>query len=401
MDEREAHGSILQDIHMGLFVPLVLHTIVIHTAMVVARVTTTYKIVELGLPLIWLGIITAGYSLLPVFMAVPLGRYIDRGYDSLATRAGSVLLLVAALGFWLVPASAASLFVATVLLGVAQLAAMAGHQMISIRAGKTIRGRDAIFGYHMVAIASGQAIGPLIIGFLSGDASVPPTQPLFAITVVLCGVGVLLSILLRPAQDATGRARAPSSMTITKLLGTRGLFAYLMASVITITGLDLIVVYMPLLGHERNIDASTIGLLLAVRAGSSMLARLVYVPLVEALGRMPLTYLTMLGPAVAFLVIALPMPLWLLYPALAICGVGLGVSATLTLSGVVDLAPVNARAMAMSLRLTGNRLGQMVIPFGASLVATATGSAGVFFIMAFTLVGSAGGVWWSKQRAED
>jgi predicted MFS family arabinose efflux permease len=334
-------------------------------------------------------------------MAVPLGRYIDRGYDSLATRAGSALLLVAALGFWIVPASAASLFIATVLLGVAQLSAMAGHQMISIRAGKTVRGRDAIFGYHMVAIASGQAIGPLIIGFLSGDASVPPTQTLFAITVVLCGVGVLLSILLRPAQDASGRAHASSSMTITELLGTRGLLAYLMASVITITGLDLIVVYMPLLGHERNIDASTIGLLLAVRAGSSMLARLVYVPLVEALGRMPLTYLTMLGPAVAFLVIALPMPLWLLYPALAICGIGLGVSATLTLSGVVDLAPVNARAMAMSLRLTGNRLGQMLIPVGASLVATATGSAGVFFIMAFTLVGSAGGVWWSKSRAQD
>ena len=80
--------------------------------------------------------------------------------------------------------------------------------------------------------------------------------------------------------------------------------------------------------------------------------------------------------------------------------IGLGVSATLTLSGVVDLAPPDARAMAMSLRLTGNRLGQMVIPFGASLVATATGSAGVFFILAATLVGSAGGVWWSK-RGED
>ena len=401
MSDREAHGSILQDIRMGLFVPLVLHTVVIHTAMVIARVATTYKIVELGLPVIWLGIVAAGYSLLPVFMAVPLGRFIDRGYDSLATRAGSALLLISALGFWLVPASAASLFAATVLLGIAQLAAMAGHQMISIRAGKTVRGRDAIFGYHMVAIASGQALGPLTIGFLAGDAAVPPTGLLFAITTVLCVLGVLLSVLLPPAADATGKARASSSMKITDLLGKRGLLAYLMASVITITGLDLIVVYMPLLGHERGIDAATIGLLLAVRAGSSMLARLLYVPLVDVLGRMALTYMTMLGPAAAFIVIALPMALWLLYPALAICGIGLGVSATLTLSGVVDLAPPDARAMAMSLRLTGNRLGQMVIPFGASLVATATGSAGVFFILAATLVGSAGGVWWSKQRGED
>ena len=45
MSEAEAHGSILQDIRMGLFVPLALHTVVIHTAMVIARVATTYKIV--------------------------------------------------------------------------------------------------------------------------------------------------------------------------------------------------------------------------------------------------------------------------------------------------------------------------------------------------------------------
>ena len=98
--------------------------------------------------------------------------------------------------------------------------------------------------------------------------------------------------------------------------------------------------------------------------------------------------------------IALPSPLWVLFPALAVCGIGLGISATLTLSGVVDLAPPTARATAMSLRLTGNRLGQMVIPFGPSLVATATGTAGVFVILAATLLGSAGGVWWSK-RGED
>ena len=397
----QARSSILQDIRMGLFVPLFLHTVLIHTAMVVGRVTTTYKVVELGLPVIWIGIITAGYSLLPVFFALPLGRFIDRGYDSLATRIGSALLLLSALAFWLVPAHAGSLFLATVVLGVSQLACMAGHQMISIRAGRTVRGRDAVFGYHMVAIATGQALGPLMIGLLAGEASVPPTGILFAIAVGLSAVGLGVSLFLPPVADAGAKDRPRSSATLTDLLGIRGLVAYLVASVITITGLDLIVVYMPLLGHERGIDAATIGLLLAVRAGSSMLARLVYVPMVEWLGRMPLTYLTMLGPAAAFVVIASPSPLWLMFAALAVCGVGLGISATLTLSGVVDLSPPDARATAMSLRLIGNRLGQMVIPFGASLIAAATGSAGIFLLIGATLAGSAGAVWWSRSRRDD
>jgi MFS family permease len=224
---------------------------------------------------------------------------------------------------------------------------------------------------------------------------------LFAIATALSALGIGISLLLPPARDGAAKGRASSSMKVTQLIGIRGLPAYLMASVVTITALDLIVVYMPLLGHERDIEASTIGLLLAVRAAFSIFARLAYVPLVDVLGRMPLTYVTMLSPAAAFVAVALPSPLWLLFPALAICGMGLGISATLTLSGVVDLAPPNARGTAMSLRLTGNRLGQMVIPFGASLVATATGTAGVFVILAATLFSSAGGVWWSKRGRED
>jgi hypothetical protein len=90
---------------------------------------------------------------------------------------------------------------------------------------------------------------------------------------------------------------------------------------------------------------------------------------------------------------ATPAPLWIVYPTMVVAGMGLGVAATLTLSGVVDLAPPGARATAMSLRLTGNRLGLIVIPMGASLVATFTGAAGVFVILAACLTGSAAGVW--------
>src|SRR3954447_7634616 len=269
-DAGPPRSSILREIHMGLFAPLFLHTVLIHVAIVIARVTTSYKIVELGMSLVWVGVITAGFALIPVFVAVPLGRFIDKGHDSLVVRVGSLLLVVSALGFWLIPPGAASLFLATVVLGVGQLACMAGHQMISIRTGRTTRGRDAVFGYHMVAIALGQGLGPLIIGWVAGDARVPPTAPLCGIGAAFTIVALVVTLALPPAPAGTAKGHGGSSAGIADLLRIRGLMAYVMASVITVTALDLIVVYMPLLGAERHIDVATVGYLMAVRAISSM-----------------------------------------------------------------------------------------------------------------------------------
>ncbi len=394
-----AHGSILREIDLPLFSALSLHTVFVYLVVVIARVTASYAMLDLGLSFVWVGVISSAFSLIPIFIAVPLGRLNDRGYDSLSCRVGSACLVLAALVFWLATPSAISLFLATAMLGVGQITCMGGHQMICIRAGKTTRGRDAVFGYQMVAIATGQGFGPLLIGWIAGDARLPPLNLLFGLTVLLSLLALASSLLLKPGAaraDKTAAAAAPVGLI--ELLKMRGLLAYVVASIMTITALDLIVIYLPLLGAERHMDVATVGLIMAVRAASSMTARLVYVPLVDLMGRGPLTYLAMLSPAAAFLVVASPAPLWALYPAMVVAGMGLGVSATLTLSGVVDLAPPTARATAMSLRLTGNRIGLIIIPMGASMIAAFTGAAGVFVILAACLTGSAAGVWKGRSR---
>jgi hypothetical protein len=49
----------------------------------------------------------------------------------------------------------------------------------------------------------------------------------------------------------------------------------------------------------------------------------------------------------------------------------------------------------MSLRNTGNRIGQMAVPFLASLIATATGVGGIFLIIALSLAVSGAAVHFS------
>ncbi len=392
------HGSILSEIDLPLFAALFLHTVFVYLVVVIARVTASYAMLDLGLSFVWVGVISSAFSLIPIFIAVPLGRLNDRGYDSLSSRVGSACLVVAALTFWLATPSAISLFIATAMLGVGQIICMGGHQMICIRAGKTIRGRDAVFGYQMVAIATGQGFGPLLMGWIAGDARLPPISLLFGLTTLISLLSLAASMLLKPGAAREDKASAATPVGLIELLKMRGLLAYVIASIMTITALDLIVIYLPLLGAERHMDVATVGIVMAVRAASSMTARLAYVPLVDLLGRGPLTYVAMLSPAAAFIVVASPAPLWALYPAMVVAGLGLGVSATLTLSGVVDLAPPTARATAMSLRLTGNRIGLIVIPMGASMIAAFTGAAGVFIILAVCLTGSAAGVWSGRRR---
>jgi MFS family permease len=180
----------------------------------------------------------------------------------------------------------------------------------------------------------------------------------------------------------------------------KGLPAIVFASVMTVTVFDLMVVYMPLLGAERHIEASQIGWLLMVRAIASMASRFAYVSLFRFFGRIPLTVGSMLLAAAGLVVLAFPAPLWLLYVASVAIGYGLGASSTLAFSGMVELAPANVRATALSLRLTGNRVGQVVLPFTASLLASVTGVGGVFAVVALALVGAGAAVQrsWPRDR---
>jgi hypothetical protein len=75
-----------------------------------------------------------------------------------------------------------------------------------------------------------------------------------------------------------------------------------------------------------------------------------------------------------------------------------GTPTTLSLTNVVDLASADAMGTVMSLRITGNRIGQVAVPFLASLIAAATGVGGIFVIIALGLAVSGAAVHVSRQE---
>ena len=383
-EEQQAPVSQTSDIDYRLLYPFVAHVVLLQAMILIVRITTSYRALELGLPVFWLGIIATGFAIIPVFSAVKLGRWIDRGYDAQAIRIGNVLILLACVGFWLWPLSALHLVGLSVLLGFGHMFCMAGHQMLMVRAGGPLS-RENVLGYYMIAAAIGQGAGPLTVGWIGGSASLPPTGILFAISLGIAAVGLVVALLIRPARITAGSGKDAALVPIRTLLHTPGMPAIFVASVVSVTALDLLVIYMPALGAERQIDATNIGLLLTVRSAASLVSRMFYSRLIFAVGRAPLTLVSMLVSAVAFGAVATPMPLPAMYATMVVLGFGMGIASTLTLSGVVFLAPPGAYGTALTLRMTGNRLGQVMFPALAGVVAAAVGVAGIFVIIGLSI----------------
>jgi predicted MFS family arabinose efflux permease len=376
-----------RDIDWSLLAPLMAHVIFTHIAVAVVRVSTSYRSVELDLPVVWLGAISAAFAILPIFVALKVGRFIDRGYDAHATWIGATMMLAASICLWLWPSSTWHLLGFTILLGTGHMFLMAAQQMLTLRSASP-RKRETAFGCFMVAISIGQGLGPFIVGWVGRGTTVPSTNQLFVIGVIAAVACLAFALALRPQSRASLRPDNGPLMPVTKLLRTPGLFPILIASVVTVTAGDLLIIYLPLLGAERHIDASHIGFLLLTKAAAALVARAAYARLIYAFGRMPLTLVSSLVAAGAFALLAVP-SLPVMYFAATAIGLGLGVASTLTLSGVAEYAPPAARGTAMSLRITGNRIGLVLMPFVAGVVAAGTGVLGIFMLNALTLAACA------------
>jgi MFS family permease len=245
-----------------------------------------------------------------------------------------------------------------------------------------------VLGYYMVAASIAQGLGPFVVGSLAGSAALAPAQQLFGIGAIAAGASVVIALMIRPRPQRARPHESGPVVPIRQLITLPGFPAIMVSSVVTITAVDLLVIYLPLLGAERQIDANNIGLLLTARSFAALVSRSFYVRLIHTMGRTALTLASMLGSAAAFLVLAIPPSLPIMYAVLIALGFAMGIASTLTISSVVHLAPPHAYGTALTLRMTGNRAGQIIFPALAGLLAAATGVAGILLAIGLGLAAS-------------
>jgi MFS family permease len=362
---------------------LLVHSALTQVITFVVRPTSAYRALELDVPAAWLGVLGASFAVVPLLLAVPSGQATDRFGERRVMLVGSVLIALAGAVFLVESAGAVGLVVGSVVLGTGHLFSVVGQQAaVANTAGP---GRfDTAFGHYTFAASLGQAIGPALITVIGGSGAIPSTAPIFLAATVLSGLLVACTLLLRiPVRERpTGRAAAGSMRSLLRL---PGLVRALVVSCVVLAAVDITLVYLPALGAERGLAAGFVGLLLTLRAVASMTSRLFLGRLVKLTGRRRLMIGCVALSAVAMVGVAAPLPPAGTAVMVVLLGLGLGVGQPLTMSWLAEVAPAGLRGRALALRLTGNRLGQVLIPSAVGLVAAGLGATGVLWATAGAL----------------
>ncbi|WP_116245581.1 MFS transporter [Nocardiopsis sp. FIRDI 009] len=373
---------------------LLVSVVFAHTALNVARPLISYRTIAVGGDAVAVGLVTAAYALLPLLMAVPLGRATDRarrtawivGLGAAVLAAGS-LLLAAATGL-------VALALASTVVGAGHLLCMiAGQGLVARFSPPEHMDRD--FGWYTAAASLGQLAGPLISGAVLADASGPQLLPATSTALwVACAMAVLgaLGILPLLSLRSPEHAEQGSAPTVgaREILRGRRMTAALLASLSLLSAVDILTAYLPLIAESRGVSPAYVGVLLSLRAAASLVSRLCLPWLLArwSRGRLIVASTAVAGVSLALVAVPGGGPV-LLGAVLTIGGFLLGLGQPLTMAEVATTAPPGARGSALALRIWGNRLGQVAIPAAAAGVAGSVGAPGALLVSAAVLFAAA------------
>ncbi|MBK3546482.1 MFS transporter [Streptomyces sp. MBT60] len=360
-------------------------------AVSMARPAVSYRALALGADETAVGVIAGVYALLPLFVAVPLGRRTDHGRCAPLLPLG-VLLISGGCALSGLVSSLPAMAAWSGVMGLGHLCFVIGAQSIVARQSAPHE-QDRNFGHFTIGASLGQLIGPIAAGALiSGQGGALGRTSALALLVSAGVCAVALTSLWRIEHRRTtdARPRTDGKVPVRTILGTRGVPAGILISMAVLSATDILTAYLPVVGEHRSIAPATVGLLLSLRAAATIACRLVMTPLLRLLGRRALLTTSCLLAGLLCAGVALPVSVPVLAVMLAVLGFCLGVGQPLSMTTVVRAAPDGARSTALALRLTGNRLGQVAAPAAAGLIAGAVGVAAPFVLLGVGLVGAAG-----------
>lgn len=389
---------------------LVAFAVLSQTSLNMARPQMSYKLIELGADASLIGVMTALYAVLPLFLALWLGRAMERIHNlRYVVLIGGVFIGLGAAVMALFN-SITGIALASTMLGFGHLVFVIGSQA-SIPRYSTDSGLDKGFGWQTAGISAGQLIGPLLGGFLLGNSSGEDRMHLINLSLWVGAGFALISVPLmlwpvrlkempaltseipittqistqQPGTDAnkkkTGQKKDPSGKPTTfKILQQPGIKPTMLVSLAMLSVMDILISFLPLVGERMGVSPFWVGVLLAVRSGTSTISRFMLPALGRRWNRSQLVITSLLVSAVLIALVPFILnTMWLALIAMAVAGFFVGITQPLTMTMVVKQVPTSWRSPALAVRLMGNRLGQVVIPLVSGLVAAPLGPAGAIW----------------------
>jgi MFS family permease len=331
-----------------------------------------------------IGFIVGAFSLIAVFLSIPLGGLVDRFgvkrlllFGVICNIANAVILLQAD--------TVSKLIVAQLIAGIAFLLHVVASQAYISRLPDAAR-REKGFGWLSFGAAAGQSVGPILGGILVSRFDY---QAAFLVVLVLSSAGLILSVLketeesistkssYNPVQDARqAGALAMDPKVLMTLIFT---FAIIFAASLRSS-------FLPVLLRAEGLSEFSVGILISIFAVMSTSIRLIFGRLLDIFDRRKILAVSML--AIIFAVGLIPSISSAIGFAvlISIFGLGFGMTQPLSMVMVADLADPNQSGLTMGLRFTAIMLAGLLSPILLGLIIETFGLTPAFYVAAIVVV---------------
>jgi MFS family permease len=363
------------------WLPLVLlNSLLIQAGIYVVRPIITYKSVELGADAALVGLIGATFALAPLVFAIQVGRFVDRGRSGLALLLGSIILVLTTIALLFIN-SIPLLMLAMPALGMGHLLVMVGGQTLIANRSNS-KQYEKNFGLLTFYASAGHAVGPFVGGYLadSGEVNVNANAA-FLFALALFVAAVIGTIALSTKKENPKPIKPLEKAKVTQVLAIPTFKSAIFVSGATTAVVDVVLIFLPLYGREIGLSVTDIGILLAVRAIFSLAVRLVLGEISNRLGLRRIIFWGSLVTLASMVALGLTSNFWWIALIMAVSGFAMGIGQPATMAWVSRISSPESRGLAISIRLSANRFGQVAMPALAGLVAGAS-TAGVFYMLA-------------------
>jgi len=376
---------------------LLINVALAQASIYVMRPMITYRALENGASGYQIGLIASIYALVPLVIAVQMGRWVGRIGEVPLLLTGCISFIALGLAFAFLN-NIVAIAAATALAGVAHLSNVAASQaMVASRSPHELQ--DQNFGYFSFSTSMGHTFGPMLGGIIAGSSGVLPrsSTSAFVFASILALLAIVPFFLFKGLKEVRSQEErdAAGSIRARDVIKRPGIKPAIWTSLAVASTNDVLVVILPLVGTELGISPVVIGAILSIRSASAMVSRFSLGRLTKRFGSANVMNFSIIISAIFLFASAYASTAVTLGVVMAMIGFLLGIGQPLTMSIVSKKTPIEERAMAISIRLFGNRLGQFLVPLGAGALAAPFGAGAVFVGLA-ALIASAGVVSVSK-----
>lgn len=360
-----------------------------------AFVTLTFSMLYVLVPLmsvdldaspVTVGLIVSSGHVLPMLLAMRLGRIVDRIGSRRVLTIGAVGALLMPLAVVLAPTLPSLAFTQTVS-GLFHVCLAVASQSLVARLGNE-RTHERNFAWYMTFLSVGQLGGPITAGLLVDTFGY---QVAFAALMATSTITLLSVVLLRGLAIPDGGTGSERSMRasgqIRRLSGNVGVQLAVLGSCGVLTAIAVRQAFMPPYLLEHAFTATSIGMLLSLRALAAVAVRPMMPQIIRRLGGRARTLMVMivlvaigvgaLGFTTSFATLAV---------LSLLAGIGTGVGMPLSIVTIASHVEPHERATALALRLTINRAAQLVTPFFMGVTIGVVGYGASFAITGILLL---------------